>query len=118
MLALQDGMQQPNPRATWHRQEASVIADLEHANQSLQVQLQQLSAAVQHGGPEPSLIADLKRANQSLELHCQANNVLIDELKVHNQQLADELAHANHHPRSEDGQPDMPHLQLNRQLQV
>lgn len=112
-------MHQLSPRATWHQQEASsVIADLEHANQSLQIQLQQLSAAAQHPAPEPSLIADLERANQSLELHCQANNVLIDELKVHNQQLADELAHATHHPLGEDGQPDMHHRQLKRQLQL
>lgn len=117
-MALQDGVQQVSPRAIWHRQEASVIADLQHANQSLQVQVQQLSAAAERRGPEPSLIADLERVNQSLELHCHANNVLIDELKVHNQQLADELAHAKHQSSGDNGQPEVRHRQLNRQLQL
>ncbi|KAK9818730.1 hypothetical protein WJX74_005054, partial [Apatococcus lobatus] len=114
----QDQSQQLSPRAAGHPEQAGIIADLEQANQSLRDQLQQRSNAAAAHRQEPGLIAALERANQSLELHCQANNSLIDELKVHNQRLEDELAHAQHQPHGEDVQPDMHHNELSRQLQL
>ena len=116
--SLHSQLQQLSPRSAQHGQEADIIADLKQANQSLHSQLQQLSDAAADHRQEPGLIAALERANQSLELHCQANNSLIDELKVHNQQLADELAHAKHQAHDKEGQPDMHHKQMNRQLQL
>ena len=116
--SLHSQLQQLSPRPAQHGQEADIIADLKQANQSLHSQLHQLSQAAADHRQESDLIAALERANQSLELHCQANNSLIDELKVHNQQLADELAHAKHQAHDEADQPDVQYKQMNRQLQL
>ncbi len=82
----------------------------------MQGRLEQFAHSTLDQEQQADEIASLKQTQQSLELHCHASECLIDELKVLNQRLGDDLAEATGHQEPQHHQTS-DHHHLNLQLQ-